>query len=172
MTHRLLILISVACVTLTTLFIRVPLPTGGYFNFGDIGVVFGSLLVGSSLKRRHGLAGFVVGGVGSAIADVLGGYAMFAPITFVAKGLEGLAAALASQASKWTGYVLLACGGSAMVGVYFLGEWLMPSTGLQGAIAEIVPNITQAVGGAFGGRILYGVFSSMVGDKLDLNNTP
>jgi len=38
-----------------------------------------------------------------------------------------------------------------MVGVYFIGETLMPNIGLQGAVAEIPANVIQAVGGAVGG---------------------
>jgi uncharacterized membrane protein len=38
-----------------------------------------------------------------------------------------------------------------MVGAYFIGETLMPNIGLQGAVAEILPNVIQAVGGAVGG---------------------
>jgi hypothetical protein len=38
-----------------------------------------------------------------------------------------------------------------MVGIYFAGEVMMPNIGLQGAVAEIPPNVIQAVGGAVGG---------------------
>ena len=46
-------------VLMTTLFIRVPIPSKGYFNFGDVAVVFSGLLLG-----RRG--GFIAGGLGSA----------------------------------------------------------------------------------------------------------
>ena len=34
-------------VALITLFIRIPLPSRGYFNFGDVAVVFSGLVLGS-----------------------------------------------------------------------------------------------------------------------------
>ena len=60
-------------VLVTTMFIRVPLPSKGYFNFGDVAVVFAGLLLGRQF-------GAFAGGVGSALADVLGGFAIFAPL--------------------------------------------------------------------------------------------
>ena len=33
-------------VALMTLFVRIPLPSRGYFNFGDVAVVFSGLVLG------------------------------------------------------------------------------------------------------------------------------
>jgi uncharacterized membrane protein len=90
-------------------------------------------------------------GIGSALADVFGGFAVFAPLTLAAKGAEGALAAVAASRSGAGQYAILALGGLAMVGVYFIGETMMPNIGLQGAAAEILPNVIQAVGGAVGG---------------------
>jgi len=58
-------------VVLTTLFIRVPLPSRGYFNFGDVAVIFSGLVLGA-LGGRHGFVwGAAAGGVGSALADII-----------------------------------------------------------------------------------------------------
>ena len=61
--------------------------------------------------------------------------------------------------------VFLILGGSAMVATYFLAETLMPNIGLQGALAELVPNLIQAGGGILGGRITYTAFSRLTGGK-------
>ena len=51
---------------------------------------------------------------------------------------------------------MLGLGGLGMVGVYFIGETLMPNIGLQGAVAEIPSNLIQAIGGAAGGLLAAG----------------
>ena len=58
-------------------------PTKGYFNLGETMVFFSAL----SFGLREGA---ICGGVGSAAADVLLGSGIYAPITAVAKGGEGL----------------------------------------------------------------------------------
>lgn len=147
------------CVCLTTLFIRIPLPSGGYFNFGDVAVVFAGFLIGASNVKFSVVWALLVGGLGSATADVVGGYALFAPLTAFAKGLECFLAALAIKQSNYVIRIIyLLFGGSVMIGTYFVGEYLMPSYGLQGAIAEVIPNIVQAVGGAIGGSMVYRLF--------------
>ena len=142
-------IVALAC--LTTLFVRIPLPSRGYFNVGDVAVVFGGLLLGFMNPRQGVWWALGACGLGSALADILGGFAVFAPLTFAAKGAEGALAALAASRSGAAQYVLLGLGGLAMIGVYFIGETLMPNIGLQGAVAEIPANVIQAVGGAVGG---------------------
>lgn len=76
--------LSIALVTLATFVIRIPNPaTQGYINLGD-GLLFTLALVFG--WRIGGLAG----GVGSALADALGGYFIWAPWTLVIKGIEGI----------------------------------------------------------------------------------
>ena len=168
MTLRLYTLILIACVALATLFIRIPLPTGGYFNFGDVAVVFCGLCLGHSTKKHEYLYGAAVGSVGSALADILSGYAFFAPITFIAKGLEGGLAAYSSNYGRVFQFIVLLIGASLMVATYFIGEWWLPSIGLQGAITEVIPNIVQGGGGVVGGTILFYAFRTMVGQGLGI----
>lgn len=143
--------VSLTC--LTTLFIRIPLPSRGYFNVGDVAVVFGGLILGLINPRQGPWWALAACGIGSGLADILGGFAVFAPMTFLAKGAEGLIAALAANRSGLVQYAILGLGGLAMINVYFVGEALMPNIGLQGAVAEILPNLVQAVGGAVGGVV-------------------
>lgn len=141
----------VALTCLTTLFIRIPLPSRGYFNVGDVAVVFGGLVLGFMNPRQGIWWALGACGIGSALADILGGFAVFAPLTLAAKGAEGALAAVAASRTGAARYMVLALGGLAMVGTYFLGEVMMPNIGLQGAVAEIPANLIQAVGGAVGG---------------------
>jgi uncharacterized membrane protein len=49
-----------------------------------------------------------------------------------------------------------------MVGGYFIGEVMMPNIGFQGAAAELLPNIIQAVGGAVGGRLTFAAYQRVM----------
>jgi uncharacterized membrane protein len=72
-----------ALVAVATLVLRIPMPaTEGYINVGDAVIVAGALLL---VGRSAGLAG----GIGSALADGLGGYAHWAPFTLFLKGEKG-----------------------------------------------------------------------------------
>lgn len=59
--------------------------TNGYFNFGE-SMVYLSAIVGGPL------VGLVAGAVGSSLSDIITGYGIYAPGTFVIKGLEGYVA--------------------------------------------------------------------------------
>ena len=80
---------SLACVA--TMIIKIPSPLNGYINLGDCVV----LLAGWMLSPLYG---FLAAGIGSALADVLSGYVMYAPATFVIKGLMALSVCLIHKA--------------------------------------------------------------------------
>lgn len=74
----------IALVAAATLALRIPMPaTQGYLNLGDALIIAGALLSG-------GRVGGLAGGLGSALADLYGGYTHWAPFTLVIKGGEGL----------------------------------------------------------------------------------
>ena len=110
------IIILAGAVAALTVFVRVPTPaTGGYINLGDVAVIFCGLFLG-------GRTGAIVGGIGSALADLISGAFVFIPITFVAKGLEAfVAGTLGRKHAAW-----LALAAAAMFGTYFLVEALLP----------------------------------------------
>ena len=151
-------------VALITLFIRIPLPSRGYFNLGDVAVVFAGLVMGSLARKKKFWLGAGAGGIGSALADIIGGFGMFAPITLIAKGLEGGFCALASSRQKFSRWVFLLLGGAFMVASYFIAEALMPNIGLQGAVSEIIPNLIQAGGGIAGGVLAFTAYKKIVRD--------
>ena len=128
-----------------TLVVRLPIPgTGGYLNLGDMAVVFCGLYLG-------GRWGFVAGGIGSAAADIIGGFFVFAPVTLIAKGLEAfIAGTLGKKSPYW-----LALAAATMVSVYFVAEIFLPGIGLAAALSELPFNLIQAVAGAVGGLLIY-----------------
>lgn len=144
-------------VTVTTMFIRLPLPSTGYFNFGDVAVVFAGLMLG-----RWG--GLIAGGVGSAAADILLGYAVFSPLTLLAKGTEGLLSGFAKGKKGFVYWVLPALGTLSMVAIYFIGECFMPQIKFAGAVAELIPNLIQATGGYIGGKLLFEIYNRIATD--------
>ena len=79
-TSKLVLTALMMClVLLATFSIRIPSPfTQGYVHLGDA-VIFISVLL---LGKKNGA---IASGFGSAMADLLGGYAMYAPWTFVIK---------------------------------------------------------------------------------------
>jgi len=71
-----------ALVCIATIIFRIEVPaTSGYFNIGETIIYITALLFGP-------LVGAFAGGVGSAIADMIG-YPVFAPGTLIIKGFEG-----------------------------------------------------------------------------------
>ena len=74
---------ALACVA--TMIIKIPSPLKGYLNLGDCIV----LIAGWMLAPGYG---FLAAGLGSALADIFLGYMMYAPATFVIKGLMALIA--------------------------------------------------------------------------------
>jgi uncharacterized membrane protein len=142
-----LIILLAGAVAALTIVIRVPIPgTGGYLNFGDVGVVFCGLFLG----RRWGA---LAGGLGSALADLIGGFFIFIPITLIAKGLEGYLAGLIGKGKLHFSFLILA--GVAMMAVYFAAELFVPGMGFGAAVSELPFNALQAVVGAFGGFGVY-----------------
>ena len=77
------LLASLVCVA--TMIIKIPSPLKGYINLGDCVV----LLSGWILSPVYG---FLAAGVGSGLADIFSGYAVYAPATFIIKGLMALVA--------------------------------------------------------------------------------
>jgi len=142
-----LIILLAGATAALTIVVRIPIPgTGGYLNFGDVAVIFCGLFLG---KKWGALAG----GIGSALADIIGGFFIFAPITLLAKGLEGFLAGIIGK-TRMT-IVLLPLAGFTMLTVYFIAELFLPGMGLGAALSEVPFNVIQAVVGAFGG---YGVY--------------
>jgi uncharacterized membrane protein len=133
-----------ALVTVGTLIIRIPNPMGGYFNVGDVMIFVAALTFGP-------FVGGVAGGLGSAIADVIG-FPLFAVPTLVIKGLEGLISGLVGGRKGVFGDVFaVLVAGCEMVLGYFFVEWLVLQWGFGGALVEVPANIVQiGVGGIVG----------------------
>ena len=136
----------IALTTVFTLLIRVPVPvTQGYVNLSSVAITFSGLIFGPWM-------GGVAGGIGAALADLLGGYAQFALLSLIAHGSEGFLIGWLGRGRKSVGAMVLAwlAGSLAMVACYLIGEGLF-LTGWPAAIAEVPSNAFQALVGAIVG---------------------
>ena len=75
-----------ALTAVSTMVIQIPLPFG-YVNLGDMFVLLSAFALGT----WYGVA---AAGIGSALADIILGYAIYAPGTFIIKGLMAFTASL------------------------------------------------------------------------------
>ena len=146
-----------------TIAIVIPLPNG-YFNIGDVFV----LLAGWCLGPIYGV---IAAALGTALADVISGYTLYALPTFFIKGIEAfLAYALwrfISQIVKNAKWNFIARGVSALVGGvwmafgYFLFESIL--YGFGGAAVSVIGNLTQGVCCAVCAVLLITVLSPIKG---------
>lgn len=121
-----------------TMIVQIPAPTG-YVNLGDCAVLLGAWVLGP-------VWGGGAAALGSTLADVLGGWAVYAPSTFVIKFLMAAAAAYILRAVKGHKGMLLGAvaAESIMVAGYFLYESLVLALG-AGAVASVPFNLTQGL---------------------------
>ncbi|HHW31985.1 MAG TPA: ECF transporter S component [Clostridiaceae bacterium] len=149
----------IALVFLATYFTKIPIPaTQGYFNLGDTIILVTAILLGAK-------SGLLVGAIGSLIADIAGGYYLFAPLTFIVKGLEGYVAGKIAfhkdceKVEEFRKVFAVIIGAVAMASGYFIGEayflGLFDSTfGLTAAVAELPLNLIQGGISAVVGYVL------------------
>ena len=149
---------ALACAA--TMAIRIPTPgTGGYIHPGDAIVILSGIILGPA-------CGFLAGGVGSALADLLGGYFFYVPITLVIKGLIAFLSAVlyrkvnARGKHRCLGVIL---GGIAdillVAGGYFLCESFL--YGAAGALASVPANLIQGGSGLVLSLVLYPVLTAV-----------
>ena len=145
-THRLALAGQLSGATLLLTLISIPLPSGyGYVHLGDGGVFLCALLLPGGL-------GALAAGVGAALADLILGWAVYAPATLLIKGLTAFLAGLAFRNGKRAAVPLslLCC---LLVP---LGSFLYESILLTAPVAAVnlLPNALQAALGASLGTLV------------------
>jgi len=146
--------IFAAIVCVLTITVSIPVPaTGGYINIGDLGVMLAGLIFGP-------IIGFISGGVGSALADILLGFPIWAPATFLVKGLEGFVVGLIANPRIFHGkrtykdILAVIAGGLLMIFGYFIIELFVFNFGVVASLSEVPGNFFQFIFGAIGSIIL------------------
>ena len=114
-------------------------------NLGDAGVFLCACLLPGGL-------GALAAGVGAALADLILGWAVYAPVTLLIKGLTALLAGLALRRAKKAGLLLsLLCCLLVPLG-YFLYETILLTAPV--AAVNVLPNALQAAIGAALGTLV------------------
>lgn len=144
---------SLTCVA--TMIVKIPSPLKGYINLGDCIV----LLTGWTLLPGYA---FAAAGLGSALADVLSGYVLYAPVTFFIKGAMAIVVFLCFRfmqkkvgklASQVIGGVLAEI---LMILGYFIFEGCL--YGFVPSLVNIPSNAIQGGAGIIIGIILMKIF--------------
>lgn len=142
----------VALICVATMLITIPAPIVGYIHIGDVFVILAPWALGP-------VFGAVAAGLGSALSDLLLGYTVYAPATFVIKAAVALIAYFLFKAftKKQKGGLILRLI-SAMVAElfmilgYFAYEFILYD--LPTASAGILLNGIQAAFGAIAGALV------------------
>jgi uncharacterized membrane protein len=147
--------IMMCLITIATMFIRVPIPfTQGYAHLGDA-MIFLSVLI---LGWRYGA---VVAGVGSMMADILGGYAVWAPWTLCIKSVMAIimgvfiASALKKERSQrfllFVEVIGMTLAGIWMSAGYYIaeafiyGNWATPALAVPWNVGQFTVGMVVAV---------------------------
>jgi uncharacterized membrane protein len=135
--------IFAALVAASTLLFVIPIPaTSGYFNLGETLIYISALLLGPLVGATAG--------AGATFADVVSGFAQFAPGTFTIKAIEGFIVGYINRKLNMkiknitiSATIAIVIGGFEMVAGYFLYETLILGYPLALAAVEVPFNIVQ-----------------------------
>ena len=146
-------LAALTCVA--TMIIKIPSPLSGYLNLGDCIVLLSGWLMPP-------LYSFMAAATGSALADVLSGFLIYAPVTFLIKGLMALIACYGQKllSKKTSGLFSHVIGGIIaeifMILGYFIFEGIL--YGFAASAVNISINATQGAVGLVLGILLTKIF--------------
>jgi uncharacterized membrane protein len=134
----------VALVFLSTFFLNIKLPisvNGGLIHLGTAMLFIASILFGPK-------KGALAGAIGMGLFDLVGGWLIWAPITIVARGLQGFIVGKISWAngkkgdSLFLNIVATVVSIPIMIAVYYFGEvilygnWIVPLTSIPGDLIQ------------------------------------
>ena len=142
------LLAALTCVT--TMAVKIPMPLGGYANIGDAIV----LLSAAFLPPVY--AAFAAG-VGSALADLFSGYALYVPTTLLIKALMALIAFGVIKAFRDRKTVFARVLGAFLAAIWMVVGYYVFEGFLYGfgaSLANIPANAIQGAMGALLGVIL------------------
>ena len=143
-----------AIITVSTIVIQIPMPISGYVNFGDVFVLTAAFILGA-------IYGAIAAGVGSMLADIITGYAIFAPATLIIKALMAIVAFYSMKMFKKTTKIkvfhyvisgvfaeLIMVIGYFVYSALLMGEGLVAATSIpgnliQGAVGVAVATIVM-----------------------------
>ncbi|MEG0766138.1 MAG: ECF transporter S component [Clostridia bacterium] len=144
-----------ALVMLATFFFKVPVPiTNGYVHLGDGMIFLSALLMGPYAA--------LIAGVGSALADLLGGYMIYVLPTFLIKACMGaIVGRMAQNKAYLRNGLSFVVAEAFMVLGYFVFEGFV--YGWAGAVGAVLPNCVQGISGIVLGLVFSSVLPRLQG---------
>ena len=145
-----------AIVAAVTMMIKLPVPaTGGYVHPGDGAIFLAAYMMGPWAA--------IPAAAGSALADILGGYAVYAIPTALIKGVMGwIAGRMIAEKKTVRNALVFALCKLVMVAGYFIFEWMMYGAGA--AIGAVIPNLVQGAAGVILGLFMTGAGRALKGN--------
>lgn len=152
--YLVMVALFTALTFVVTYFVNIPasiiLGAGGNINLGDTIIFVAGIILGP-------VGGAIAGAFGAALADVASAYVVYAPFTFVIKGLSGFMVGFmfryvfgAKQESFVAKLVSILVGAAIVVVGYFFAEAILMGiygsdgmTALVKALVTIIPNCVQ-----------------------------
>jgi uncharacterized membrane protein len=133
-----------ALVFVATMFVNIRLPisiNGGLIHLGNVPLVVASIVFG----RKKGA---IAGAVGMTLFDVLSGWALWAPGTFIVRGVMGYVIGLIAERRRGESFlfntVAVIAGGAWMIAGYYLtegiiyGNFVAPLTSIPGNLVQVL----------------------------------
>lgn len=155
-TQKIVIAAMLAALTcIATMIIKIPSPLKGYLNLGDCVVLLSGWLLSP-------LYGFLAAGLGSGLSDLISGYGVYVPATFIIKGVMAIAAYFGFRflQNKVTNISARIVSGIVaeliMVFGYYVFEGFL--YGFGASLVNIPANAVQGVAGLIIGTILVKIF--------------
>jgi len=149
-----------ALVFVSTKIVQIP-SVGGYKHLGDGFVLLSGWILGPAW-------GGAAAAIGSALTDLVSGYAYYVPGTLVIKGVEAVIAYFIFTKLKRNVPAMIVSGvvgGIIMVLGYFGYKWLLLGRGLPAAIESMPGNVIQAIIGIVVSTLIMKVLQKTKFDK-------
>ena len=144
-----------ALICVATFVVRIPTPLHGYVNLGDCLVLFAASILSPWYAA-------LAAGLGSALADLISGYVIYAPATFVIKAFMALLFCLFIRGLKFKGArIFIYALGALLAEILMVLGYLIFEACLYGfaaAIINIPANCIQGAAGVIIGTALIKIF--------------
>lgn len=138
------LVITAVCIALTyvfTVYVNIQLPfggKGGLIHLGNVPLFLAAILFG---KKTGALAG----GIGMGLFDLLSGWILWAPFTFVIVGLMGFTVGLVTEKRNgigWNSFAVFLALLIKIVGYYIAegiiyGNWIAPALSIPGNVIQV-----------------------------------
>jgi uncharacterized membrane protein len=150
--------LAAALVMVATALLKVPGPVAGYYHLGDGALFVMAILLGAR-------TGALSAGVGSALADLMAGYGIYAPVTFIIKAAMGYIAGRFAAGKVPRRLLVLTLCQALMVAGYFAFEAVV--YGVTVAAANVGFNLIQSAFGLVLGISLTGGWLQRFKQRLE-----